>query len=1493
MTMRAKIFSAILLSFGFGTRFVCYSQAVETVVDIEISSVPSKSYLVNRVGRIMPGNYGVAIKGSTEFFLKANQLFHGAPSPEKNFIRIDNLYASESGFIKDPVKSRVYQYFNGLGTPVQTVNVGSSPLRNDVVNFKEVDSYARELRNYLPYVSGKNGKFHINPVDEQKIFYRGTPMVAFDSIPYTLNEYDNSPQNKIRKVFSPGWDWHNDSDSRPLKNSLKTNRAGEVFSISLSVAGLPIYQNQFHQPNVLAITEISDEAGQIKKSYKDFQNQVVLDRIGDSLLWHDTYYVYDLCGRLSFIFPPEAANRMNEYMSAVDQQAFLDTWCFQFKYDVFGRLVEKRIPGSGWIYFIYDRWDREVLIQDANMRENKQWKYTKYDVHNRPILYGLVTGERTSLQSEVSKSSVRFEDRDRTAIGYTNNVFPFHTEENLLSIYYYDCYNFTKYPSWDVEGFSFSPVAVPDVVDISNILYGLDKLKIYFPVVRGYLTGSKVKIMGSSKWLNSVNYYNKEYRIVQTISENHLGGLDITSKVYDQFTGIELKSKTSHSTTVHNVDIFQEFKYDHADRLVKVYHQINNGAKVLMVSRKYNELGQPIERNVHSLDETNFLQSIDSRYNIQGWLTHINNSGLTNDGISNDDLDDLFGMEIIYNRSASLSNGAFVSKKQFDGNVSAIKWKTNTKVAGATPQEKIYGFQYDKFKRFNQSYYATNISGAWRGNPALYNEAVLYYDRNGNIGGQGAEALSRYGQANGTRALVDNLSYRYIGNQLKNVRDNSAHKSGFTDKPGVDLSVNEYSYDANGNLIEDFNKSISKIVYNHLNLPVEITFTRVSPIRVDKILYTYDASGNKIRKEVRIGDNLYWTTDYVNGVQYDNNKPSFFPTSEGRAVYNGTEYEYEYFLKDYQGNVRLVCGLLKETLNYKATLETALDDQERNVYGFRNIVETRFAGNNFTSSSEKVLNPNKSSKCNSYGDDVTAPSPIGPAKSIKVARGDAIYTEVYARFNEVKKLSGTIAPVLLAPFVTSAFNVTQLENPTLWQGMNANASATAFVPAGSTVPDGYLVLLFFDDQFNFKDAAVKPISESAYKAFEKLTISFTPEIDGYVYIYVVNESNTSTLLDVYFDDLYIVHQKNNLTPQVLQASDYYPFGLSFNEFVSDRLRTVSTTSGHVYEPVLRNRFLFQGQELEKDLGLSWYQFKYRMHDPAIGRFGALDPLSEKYPHNSPYAFSENSLTNAVELEGLEKSIIFETMKFVSPVAFKVNFSFTTHETKIGFDISVGLPKACPFSYRKGFGASFNSFDIFQNKSLVETRKTTEHSFFSGLVSVQSTQYSSGKTSQTTGSVTLGTPLVSIQSENDWNPGFAKFLDPFNFHPRNLGDGSDRYRTAAFNIQLGVFNTGFKLATGDPGRDGKEHRDFLLGGKAGTYTPYKIGYQSYDPNQYRLGLAYFDFNGFNLGLNNEMIRQQIQNEWVHDSFDPPVPWFQVLPANDQLYFGYSNGSSTQW
>jgi RHS repeat-associated protein len=95
---------------------------------------------------------------------------------------------------------------------------------------------------------------------------------------------------------------------------------------------------------------------------------------------------------------------------------------------------------------------------------------------------------------------------------------------------------------------------------------------------------------------------------------------------------------------------------------------------------------------------------------------------------------------------------------------------------------------------------------------------------------------------------------------------------------------------------------------------------------------------------------------------------------------------------------------------------------------------------------------------------------------------------------------------------------------------------------------------------------------------------------------------------------------------IRSATDYSPFGVQLEN-----------------RNFLRNglaedfRMGFQGQEEDDEVkgdGNS-VNYKFRMHDPRLGRFFAVDPLANKYPHNSPFAFSENMVIHCIELEGLE------------------------------------------------------------------------------------------------------------------------------------------------------------------------------------------------------------------------------------------------------------------
>ncbi|WP_462248912.1 RHS repeat-associated core domain-containing protein [Ekhidna sp.] len=191
------------------------------------------------------------------------------------------------------------------------------------------------------------------------------------------------------------------------------------------------------------------------------------------------------------------------------------------------------------------------------------------------------------------------------------------------------------------------------------------------------------------------------------------------------------------------------------------------------------------------------------------------------------------------------------------------------------------------------------------------------------------------------------------------------------------------------------------------------------------------------------------------------------------------------------------------------------------------------------------------------------------------------------------------------------------------------ANILAGVATSSNQPKAYLQYILFDEQFNVVADNYIPYENGVDVGNNWKQLVLTDEVyeDGYLYAYVVNESDK----DIFFDDFTF----QILGTRAIKKTDYYPFGLTFNE----RTRVASTR-------VLMNTF----QNQETDDATGWVKFKWRNHDPTIGRFFNVDPIAEDYVYNSPYAFSENNVTGHVELEGLEKADVKDGKIVVGPIS---------------------------------------------------------------------------------------------------------------------------------------------------------------------------------------------------------------------------------------------------
>ena len=391
----------------------------------------------------------------------------------------------------------------------------------------------------------------------------------------------------------------------------------------------------------------------------------------------------------------------------------------------------------------------------------------------------------------------------------------------------------------------------------------------------GNLTGSILCTHGSSGFIYSADYYDSNKRIVKSLSSRVNGGMDTYATEYS-FQGSPLSVLHTHTdSSGYSLTERYTYTYDHSSRLTRVSHQYDNNPSVLLVEHAYDELGR---LQTDKLD--NGIYATDYAYNIRNWLTGIEGGK--------------------FSQSLHYTDGLGVPC--YNGNISSMTWKSG---AGATPRG--YKFSYDRLGRLTDAEYGEGPSLSVNTN--RFNEQVTGYDKMGNILG-----LKRYGQTSATGYdVIDDLSLSYAGNRLKKVADRSGtstFNNGFEFKDGIDLST-EYEYDENGNLTKDLNKNITAIQYNCLNLPSRVMFANGNSIS-----YLYDAAGRKLRTvHVLEGDSV--TTDYCGNVVYENGVPQILLTEVGYVSL--TDGKYHYYLKDHQGNNRVVVaeeGTIEEVNHY-------------------------------------------------------------------------------------------------------------------------------------------------------------------------------------------------------------------------------------------------------------------------------------------------------------------------------------------------------------------------------------------------------------------------------------------------------------------------------------------------------------------------------------------------------------------------------------------------
>ncbi|PTB93634.1 hypothetical protein C9994_12845 [Marivirga lumbricoides] len=168
-------------------------------------------------------------------------------------------------------------------------------------------------------------------------------------------------------------------------------------------------------------------------------------------------------------------------------------------------------------------------------------------------------------------------------------------------------------------------------------------------------------------------------------------------------------------------------------------------------------------------------------------------------------------------------------------------------------------------------------------------------------------------------------------------------------------------------------------------------------------------------------------------------------------------------------------------------------------------------------------------------------------------------------------------------------------------------------------PRAYLNYIMLDKDFNYLNSGFDRLSTSAEDpgdgsgthqklSFEEILI----DQDGYLIVFLSNESQQT--VEVFWDDFRVDHHHN----AVLQADDYYPFGLTFNSYQ----RSYSKA----------NNYKYNGFEEQVEWGVYDYQARY--YDPALGRFLSVDPLADLMRRHSPYNYAYDNPIRFTDPDGM-------------------------------------------------------------------------------------------------------------------------------------------------------------------------------------------------------------------------------------------------------------------
>jgi RHS repeat-associated protein len=555
--------------------------------------------------------------------------------------------------------------------------------------------------------------------------------------------------------------------------------------------------------------------------------------------YYYTLYYYDRAGNLVRTVAPEGVKLVN---SIADIPAH--TFTTNYAYNNFDQLMQQGSADDGISRFIYNNKGQARFSQNARQAIDKTCSYTKYNYLGRIIEAGecsLANGltYNYNLAGKSSSMSINTFD-DLHAIAELDN-YGFNADDGIT------CEQ--RFPSSDQQS-ALSQQTITVYSIPGNVNYNGN--------IQRFLLNRTSQVYTLNKNGDKISTYysydpngNVEW-VVQDIPM--LGRMGVAYE-YDLISDKVLKVKMNEN---RNDAFFHKYDYYEDNRIQKTFSSANGVVWENDATYSYYDHG-PVKRIEFGQDK---VQGMDYSYTLNGWIKAFNTPDLLPLNANEDKgfAPDKFGMVLGYYDGDFVKAGStrFTSgdvfalkpsnntsgtmRNLYNGNISS--WVTNG-VSDIGTADKVTGFQYsyDKLNRIKGSNFNVFNSGGF-GSTDDYKEAYTF-DLNGNI-----LSLDRNGYA--PKLAMDNLGYNYYPgtNKLNHITDIAPNPENYN----IDIKNqdnNNYEYDAIGNLVRD-NQAGNTILWTVLRKVAEVRPDKATDPGKQKphIVYSYDAAGNRIKKQV-------------------------------------------------------------------------------------------------------------------------------------------------------------------------------------------------------------------------------------------------------------------------------------------------------------------------------------------------------------------------------------------------------------------------------------------------------------------------------------------------------------------------------------------------------------------------------------------------------------------------------------------------------------------